>query len=169
MKKANVAVLFGGMSTEHEVSCRSAVFVIRNIDREKYDVRLFGITKKGVWYLYEGNTENIENGSWVKEAEQGPQPLYKTEQFIKELKNIDIVFPVLHGKNGEDGTIQGFLQVLDIPYVAEENMKHRLWKKLMINTGVNQIVTIYEGTFKTVQQPGEARDMMIAAMREVIL
>jgi 2-dehydropantoate 2-reductase len=56
-----------------------------------------------------------------------------------------------------------------LPYVAEENMKHRLWKKLMINTGVNQIVTIYEGTFKTVQQPGEARDMMIAAMREVIL
>ena len=53
-----------------------------------------------------------------------------------------------------------------LPYVAEENMKHRLWKKLMINTGVNQIVTIYEGTFKTVQQPGEARDMMIAGMRK---
>ncbi|HBN83366.1 MAG TPA: D-alanine--D-alanine ligase A [Clostridiales bacterium] len=118
MKKTNVAILFGGMSTEHEISCRSAAFVINHIDRDKFDVLLFGITKKGIWYKYQGKTENIVNGTWIKEVQNQKAPLYSTEAFITELKNIDIVFPVLHGKNGEDGTVQGFLQVLDIPYVG---------------------------------------------------
>ncbi|MGI6561835.1 MAG: D-alanine--D-alanine ligase family protein [Clostridia bacterium] len=170
MKKANVAVLFGGMSTEHEVSCRSAVFVIRNIDREKYDVRLFGITKKGVWYLYEGNTENIENGSWVKEAEQGPQPLYKTEQFIKELKNIDIVFPVLHGKNGEDGTIQGFLQVLDIPYVGCGVLASSGCMDKSIAKAVFETVGIPQGKYVTLLKRDieEKLDECIRACEEAI-
>lgn len=118
MKKVNVAVLFGGMSTEHEISCKSAAFVINNIDREKFNVLLFGISKKGIWYKYNGKIENIVNGTWIEEVQKSQTPPYSTAGFISELSGIDIVFPVLHGKNGEDGTVQGFLQVLDIPYVG---------------------------------------------------
>ena len=125
MMKRTVAVLFGGRSTEHEVSVKSAINVIKQIDRDQWNIILIGITKEGAWL----NTEKLDalrDGSWVHSkvhAEISPDTVKKcvrvtdTDGKVTELK-LDLVFPVLHGKNGEDGTVQGLLELAQIPYVG---------------------------------------------------
>lgn len=112
MKK--IAILFGGQSTEHEVSRSSATSVLKNIDGTKYDVYPIGITKDGLWYKYTGNLDNIESGEWENDES------YKVAQGQNILfnKEVDVVFPVLHGLFGEDGTIQGMCKILNIPCVG---------------------------------------------------
>lgn len=112
--KKKVAVLFGGQSTEHEVSRVSAASVLRNIDQSKYDIYPIGITKDGKWFEYTGSIDKIENGKWEKDE------YYKTPDGHKFLfnKEVDVVFPVLHGLYGEDGTIQGMCKLLNIPCVG---------------------------------------------------
>ncbi|MCR5482064.1 MAG: D-alanine--D-alanine ligase [Clostridia bacterium] len=105
-----LGVIFGGRSSEHEVSLMSAASVLRVIDETVYDVIKIGITKKGDWLRYEGTPDKIENGQWEKEAE--PFSIDK----LKE--TVDFAFPVLHGMYGEDGTIQGLFEMLDIPYAG---------------------------------------------------
>ncbi|SNX53953.1 D-alanine--D-alanine ligase family protein [Thermoanaerobacterium sp. RBIITD] len=125
MVKLNVAVLFGGQSGEHEVSKMSAKSIINNINKDKYEIYLVGITKCGEWYLYKGDVEKIETDEWKKEAIPvviGPSTKYKGILTLKDGKYefypIDVVFPVLHGPNGEDGTVQGLLELLEVPYVG---------------------------------------------------
>ena len=125
MAKTKLAVLFGGKSGEHEISCISATSVIRAVDKEKYDIITIGITKKGEWLLYEGPIEDIESGAWEKKAwadlKADPEKYGITIMGAggKGLKDIcDFVFPVLHGPNAEDGTVQGVLKLLDIPFAA---------------------------------------------------
>lgn len=112
--KKKIAVLFGGKSTEHEVSRVSAASVLRNIDILKYDVYPIGITKNGEWYEYKGSIDKIESGEWENDL------FYKIPEGHKILfnKRIDVVFPVLHGLYGEDGTIQGLCRLIDIPCVG---------------------------------------------------
>lgn len=112
--KKKVAILFGGQSTEHEVSLLSAASVLRNIDYDKYIVYPIGITKDGKWFQYKGNILNIENGTWENDYEN------KMEDGQKLLfdRTVDVVFPVLHGLYGEDGTIQGMCKLLSIPCVG---------------------------------------------------
>jgi D-alanine-D-alanine ligase len=109
--KKKVAVLFGGQSTEHEVSRVSAASVLRNIDATKYDIYPIGITKDGRWFEYTGTIDKIESGEWEKDE------FYKTPEGHKFLfnKEVDVVFPVLHGLYGEDGTIQGLCKLLNLP------------------------------------------------------
>jgi D-alanine-D-alanine ligase len=109
--KKRVAVLFGGQSTEHEVSRVSATSVLRNIDLRKYEVYPIGITKDGVWIEYKGSYDNIENGTWEQDE------FYKVPEGHKILfnKEVDVVMPILHGLYGEDGTIQGLCKLLQIP------------------------------------------------------
>ncbi|MDL2287529.1 D-alanine--D-alanine ligase [Eubacteriales bacterium OttesenSCG-928-G02] len=128
--KKSVLILFGGASTEHEISCVSAAFVADNIDTEKYDVYKIGITKSGVWYLFNGTTESMRNNKWQDEADNlkaavvSPCSVHHGIMVLDKLKktyeiiHIDIVFPVLHGKNGEDGTMQGLLSIAGIPFVG---------------------------------------------------
>ena len=125
MSKLKVGILFGGQSEEHEVSQMSAKSIIKNIDMNKYEIYLIGITKSGEWYLYEGNPEDIETKDWEKSSIPvilGASTKYKGFFAFKDGGNefypIDIVFPVLHGPKGEDGTIQGLLELLSIPYVG---------------------------------------------------
>jgi len=126
MSKKNVVVIFGGQSSEHEVSRLSAESVIRNIDRNKYNVKMIGITKDGRWLSYDGPVGLIGSGEWQRLAEAGNKPrqlLLSAGTAIMESENessgkIDVVFPVLHGLNGEDGTIQGLLEMAGIPYVG---------------------------------------------------
>ena len=122
-EKLNVAVVFGGKSGEHEVSLMSATNVINAMDKGKYNIYMIGITKQGKWMAYKGDVSKIIDGSWEKEAAE----LDREEtiglifhRFFKKNsgKKIDVVFPVLHGPNGEDGTIQGLFEMLDIPYVG---------------------------------------------------
>jgi len=126
----SVGVIFGGDSTEHEISCISAYGVISNIDREKYNVYKIGILKDGKWFVYDGPESSISNMAWETDsdnlipavispcsAHHGVLMLNKRESRY-EIKRLDCVFPVLHGKNGEDGTMQGLLKIAGIPFVG---------------------------------------------------
>ena len=127
MKKLSVCVLFGGMSPEHEVSLRSAESVLNNMDPEKYNIFPVGITKKGDWVLYTGKDySKLTDGTWLeypqnRRAAISPvrgQGLLSFEGDCVVRERIDVVFPVLHGENGEDGAMQGLLQLAGIPYVG---------------------------------------------------
>ncbi|MBR4100506.1 MAG: D-alanine--D-alanine ligase [Oscillospiraceae bacterium] len=127
MSKIRVAVLFGGASSEHDISLKSATHIIENIPREKYEVVCVGITKKGRWLYYPGDTFSIASGEWERDPDctsaiLSPDPIHKglitIENGEASVKKIDVVFPVIHGKNGEDGTIQGLLDLAKIPYVG---------------------------------------------------
>lgn len=132
MSKLRVAVLFGGVSSEHEVSLVSASSVIKNIPADKYDIIQIGITKKGRWLFYPGEAAYIESGEWELNPDCVPaviSPDRSLKGIVKlmsdgtfSLQKIDIAFPVLHGKNGEDGTIQGLLTLAGIPYVGCDTM-----------------------------------------------
>ena len=127
MVKLSVCVLFGGMSPEHEVSLRSAEYVLNSLNPEKYNVFPVGITKDGDWMLF-GSTDYslLPSGAWLdcpenRRAVISPvrgQGLLSFEGDCVVRERIDVVFPVLHGENGEDGTIQGLLQLAGIPYVG---------------------------------------------------
>ena len=127
MKKLSVCVLFGGISPEHEVSLRSAEFVLNSLDHEKFNVFPVGITKEGDWILYTGTDYSLlPDGSWKnhsgnRRAAISPvrgQGLLSFEGDCVVREWIDVVFPVLHGENGEDGAMQGLLQMAGIPYVG---------------------------------------------------
>lgn len=122
--KKNIAIVFGGQSSEHEVSCVSATTIIKNIDKNKYDLTLIGITQDGRWRLVD-SVESIEHNTWresLVDAIISPDSsdhgiIITTDGAIKK-KRIDAVFPVLHGLWGEDGTIQGLCELACIPYVG---------------------------------------------------
>ena len=122
--KETIAVLFGGQSSEHVVSCMSAANVIDQIDKDKYDLLLIGITEEGEWILTP-SVEEIRNDTWRDgrtHAVLSPDATRKCViisegDAIKEVR-VDVVFPVLHGLRGEDGTVQGLLELARIPYVG---------------------------------------------------
>lgn len=124
MSKMKIAIIFGGVSSEHDISCVSAYSILNNIDREKYDISMLGITKSGEWYLFDDDIAMVKDGSWttspsLKSAYIAPDTsiggiVVEDGTIIK----LDAAFPILHGKNGEDGTIQGLLQLAQIPYVG---------------------------------------------------
>ena len=122
--KKNVVVIFGGDSSEHDVSCLSATTVIKNMDTEKYNVILVGITKEGKWLLVD-SVKDIEDGSWREgevKAFISPDTTTRSLVILAEgtykLQKVDVIFPVLHGMNGEDGTVQGLFELSKIPYVG---------------------------------------------------
>ena len=125
--KKKVLVLFGGVSSEHEVSRTSASSVIKNIPADKYDVVAMGITKDGRSYIYSGSPDMLPDGKWESDAANLTPAVISPDRshhgIIRlgektETEKIDVVFPVLHGKNGEDGTMQGLLEISGIPYVG---------------------------------------------------
>lgn len=124
MTKKNLCVLFGGCSSEHEVSCVSAATVVKALDKDKYDITLIGITKEGHW-LYTDSVENIEDGSWkesnvraVISPDTDHKIILSNNGNLIEERKIDVAFPVLHGLWGEDGTIQGLFEMAHLPYVG---------------------------------------------------
>ena len=134
-EKITVLCLFGGNSTEYEVSCRSFNSVAGNIDEKKFNIIKVGIAKDGAWNIYTGSNENIKNLSWINDSENlfpcalipknktnKKSCLYKfANKYINENGesferiNIDVILPIIHGANGEDGTIQGLAQLYEIP------------------------------------------------------
>ena len=153
MVKLSVCVLFGGMSPEHAVSLRSAESVLNNMNPEKYNIYPVGITRDGDWILYGSNDySKLPTGEWVncpanRRAAISPirgQGLLVFEGDCVVREMIEIVFPVLHGENGEDGTVQGLLQLAGIPYVGPHvaasavSMDKTLTKLVADNAGVQQ-------------------------------
>ncbi|WP_313345909.1 D-alanine--D-alanine ligase family protein [Sedimentibacter sp.] len=126
--KTKLAILFGGKSDEYSVSLHSAAAIIKNVPEELFDAILIGITQEGKWLLYEGSADEINDDTWHKEN-LSPVLLNMGDDFkglirLNEKDNtferieIDCIFPVLHGRNGEDGTIQGLCQMTGIPFVG---------------------------------------------------
>ena len=127
MKKLNVCVLFGGISPEHAVSLRSAESVLNNMDSDKYNIFPVGITQNGDWVLFGGKDYSmLPSGKWLEHPDNrraaiSPvrgQGLLHFEGDCVVREQIDVVFPVLHGENGEDGAMQGLLQIAGIPFVG---------------------------------------------------
>lgn len=125
MSKKVVAVIFGGVSSEHEISKISATTIMRNMSEDKYRFIPVYITKSGEWKLYDGSIDNIVNGNWESYAVScilSPSTEHKglfriVGDKVKSIP-VDVIFPVLHGKGGEDGTIQGLFEMSGIPYVG---------------------------------------------------
>ncbi len=128
MAKTKIAVLFGGASSEHEVSLVSAYSVLTNIPKDKYDVMCIGITKKGHWMYYPGEYEDIKTGAWENNPDNctaviSPDTVGRGVIVMGEgdqcyVRKVDAVFPVLHGKFGEDGTVQALCALAGIPCVG---------------------------------------------------
>lgn len=126
MAKLRVCVLFGGTSSEHDISEISAAAVLSAIDREKYEIYQIGITRAGKWLLCEGDAESVRCHEWengktypaVISPDREDKAIIKfAENGIEKIK-IDVVYPVLHGKFGEDGTVQGLCELAGIPYAG---------------------------------------------------
>lgn len=149
-----LAVIFGGVSSEHDISCLSAASILRNLDREKYEVYPVGITQDGRWYYCPDCTaDTVENGEWERLTGKVPA-LFPPDRSVHglvllrdgktETVRLDCVFPVLHGAGGEDGTIQGLLELAGIPYVgcgvaaSANSMDKSITKVLVDAAGVRQ-------------------------------
>lgn len=122
--KRQAAVIFGGISSEHEVSCSSVLNVVSGFDEDKYELTLIGITKEGKWLLTD-SVASIKDGSWrnstrtaVLSPDRGRPGVLILSEDTYIYKKIDVIFPVLHGRFGEDGTIQGLFEMSGIPYVG---------------------------------------------------
>ena len=150
----NLAVIFGGKSTEHEVSRLSAVNVLKALEGDQYEVFVIGITKEGRWYITKAPYEAIADGSWENDPSNRQVVIphdpvvhgilvFDQEDRAMAIR-IDCVIPVLHGAHGEDGDIQGLLELAEIPYVGSgvaataNSMDKSITKVLAAQTGVRQ-------------------------------
>lgn len=158
MSKKNLAVIFGGRSSEHEVSCISVLAIAGAVNKDKYNMYLIGITKEGNW-LKVKDIEAIKDGSWRESDTQAIiSPDTKGELIISQEERgtykvidkveLDAIFPVLHGMYGEDGTIQGLFEMSGIPYVgcgvfASAASMDKFYTKLVVDTlGIRQAVYV---------------------------
>ncbi len=163
MNKKNLVVIFGGNSSEHQVSCISSQTIIKNIDTDLYNVILVGITRDGRW-LFVDSLDELANDTW---RESGKKAILSPDSAAKELLvfdeeglqsiKIDVIFPVLHGPNGEDGTIQGLFELARIPYVgcgvlASAVSMDKFYTKICVNHigGIRQaeFVGVYKSDLK---------------------
>lgn len=142
MEKLKLGVIFGGMSTENEVSCISGVSVIKNLNKEKYDIYPIYIDKNGEWFEVLNIEENEKDGEELENKNF-------IDNVMEFLKSLDIIFPVLHGLYGEDGTIQGVFELLKIPYVgcgvlASSIGMDKVYSKIILDkAGINQTKYVY--------------------------
>lgn len=153
-----LGIIYGGMSTEHDVSIMSAKSIIENLDKEKYEVHLIYIDEQGKWYKkYNNEQKEIEN-------------------LIQDLQELDVVFPVLHGKYGEDGTIQGMLEMLKIPYVgckvlASSVGMDKVYSKIIFEkAGIPQTPYVYiqkkNNTYKIIKDNFEEENLQLYKITE---
>ena len=159
MDKKQIGVIFGGCSPEYNVSLESAYSVITNINKEKYDVILIGITKFGDWFKYNGNVENIKNDSWYNEKDctkvilsssMSDKGLIEIVDNKPKIIKLDAIFPVLHGKNGEDGTVQGLIELAGIKLIGcnlvssalcmDKYLSHKLVESYGIKVAKNIVI-----------------------------
>lgn len=140
--KQKLLVLCGGQSSEHIVSRMSCTSVLKNLDREKYEITLVGITKEGVWYFLDQNQEDLAKDTWLENSQEVPG-------VFDLLKSQDVTLPVLHGLYGEDGTIQGLFELTQIPYVgcrvlgSSVSMDKIYTKKIVDTVKVPQVPSVY--------------------------
>ena len=175
MKKLNVCVLFGGVSPEHDVSLRSAESVLNHLDGEKYNIIPVGITKEGRWVRYGGTDYSLLPGeAWMDCADNcdaaiSPvrgQGLLCFRDGGVSTEAIDVVFPVLHGENGEDGAMQGLLQLAGIPYVGPHVSASAVSMDKTLTKLVMDHVSIPQAAWKLVRA-SSLRNRMTTVLDEV--
>lgn len=144
--KKNLCVIFGGQSPEHDISRKSVTSVLNNLNADKYDIYTIGITRDGRWYLYTGDWSKIEHGDWEKDYDNLKTAFISPDSSQHGIVvgdgtviHIDVIFPVLHGEYGEDGTIQGLFELSHIPYVgmgvlASANGMDKTYSKLVFQS-----------------------------------
>ncbi|MFT0212063.1 D-alanine--D-alanine ligase [Pseudomonas sp. F1_0610] len=154
MAKIHVGIVFGGKSTEHEVSLQSAKNIIQAIDKKRFEISLFGVDKTGQWQLMDAaNFLLNENDPSLIALNHSHQtlslPLSQAQQISVEtagqsqLKNVDVIFPIVHGHLGEDGALQGLLRSVNIPFVGTHIlgsaicMDKDITKRLLRDAGLN--------------------------------
>lgn len=170
MKK--LMVVCGGQSSEHIVSRMSCTSILRNIHKENYELTLVGIDKDGVWYLLNQDQDNLALDTWLDGAK-------KIEDVYGLLKQQDVVFPMLHGQYGEDGTIQGLFELANVPYVgcrvlaSSVSMDKIYTKKILDTAGIPQVKSLYvkkryDGKLVVVdRQMNETEDIVKAVKEEL--
>lgn len=145
MKK--VLLLFGGNSEEHYISCKSAKAILENIDISKFTITSVGISKDNKWFIFDDKLEYLENGTWLEYCRH-----QEINNIITFIKDFDIVFPIIHGTNGEDGKIQGMLDLFQIKYVgcgtlaSSIGMDKDMAKRIFSSVNISQVpfVTVTE-------------------------
>ena len=124
-------IIFGGLSSEHDVSCLSAASVTSNVDYNRFELKCIGITREGRWLLTEASAEEIKSGEWENRADnvavflstdRSRKGLYRWDDTRNPIYVPDCLLPILHGEYGEDGSIQGLFKYADIPYIGPEIM-----------------------------------------------
>lgn len=115
-----VLILFGGIGTEHIVSCNSCKSILENIDKLKYDYEVVGISKENVWYKFSDDLSYLTNGNWTSAN------VLEIDNIINYIKKFDVVFPVMHGNYCEDGKLQGFLDLFNVKYVGCKTLSSAL-------------------------------------------
>lgn len=140
MKK--LMIICGGQSTEHSISRMSCTSVLKNLHKERYVLTLVGIDRDGQWYLLDDTQEDLSLDSWLDNAQE-------ITDIYNLLKNQDVIFPVLHGQYGEDGTIQGLFELVNVPYVgcrtfaSSVAMDKIYTKKILETVGIPQVKSLY--------------------------
>lgn len=159
MEKLKVLVLFGGQSSEHSISELSATNIISNLNTDKYELYLVGITQAGKWYLYEGDVADIKGGLWEQSGKLTPAVLVPDATMggllvmdgdKTQLIEMDVVFPVLHGKYGEDGTIQGLCALAGLPCVGPDMLSSAMCMDKTVAKVMFQYLEIPQARWVTV-------------------
>lgn len=152
--KTRLCILFGGASSEYEVSLRSAASVLSHLHAQQYDVSTVGITRTGEWLRYYGSSAQIEDGSWILDPQNtpcvlSPDTTHHGLLFLDgHVEHIDVIFPVLHGEKCEDGAMQGLLTLSGIPFVgcgvaaSANTMDKAITKVFAERAGVSQAKSI---------------------------
>lgn len=152
-KKLNLVLLFGGKSGEHEVSLLSANSVYKALDKEKYNIQLVGIDKKGVWRIGNSTSNVFLNSSDPKKISLNSDLPELVGNGFKPFQEVDVVLPIMHGTYGEDGVVQGFLELLDVAYVGAGvlgsaiGMDKDVMKRLLRDAGIKV------AKFRTLKDP----------------
>lgn len=149
-----VLILFGGNSSEYYISCKSCVSVLKNIDRKRYDIEVAGISKNNIWYKFSDDLFYLEDGSW-KDSN-----ILEIDNIINYLRKFDVVFPVMHGTNAEDGRMQGFLDLFDIKYVGCKTLSSALLMDKAITKLILKSLDIPSVPFKVIKDNCEMCDLI---------
>ena len=177
MNKLKLGVVFGGMSTEHDVSIVSATSVIESLNKEKYDIYPIYIDENGNWFKYTKDVNKIK----IMKITEKISELEAIINPIEVLKNLDVIFPILHGLYGEDGTIQGLFELCQIPYVgckvlaSSVSMDKAYTKILFEKAGLNQVKYEYikkieeKDTYKYINKNFDEEEMNLEEVAKKIM
>ncbi len=160
MNKKRIGILFGGCSPEYPVSLESAYSVIQNTNQEKYDLVFIGITREGNWFYFEGDIEDIKKDRWLQNGKcikailschREDKGIILIQDHHTRLIKLDAIFPILHGRNGEDGTVQGLIALSGIPLIGcdllssalcmDKYLSHQLVKSYGIKVANSVVIT----------------------------